>query len=154
MLYRKMPTLCALAFVVFTSALPFSLAEAAQANKCTINGTVTYQTDPCPSGQARRAPTVEQLNAERQKKLRQSGDSQAPGARSPSGSTTLGEKGRPSSAATPPAPPATVARCDGRVHCSQMRSCTEAKYFLANCPGVKMDGDRDGIPCEQQWCQP
>ena len=44
-------------------------------------------------------------------------------------------------------------RCDGRVHCSQMTSCNEAKYFLANCPGVKMDGDRNGLPCEQQWCK-
>lgn len=43
-------------------------------------------------------------------------------------------------------------RCDGRTHCSQMTSCSEAKYFLAHCPGVKMDGDRNGIPCEQQWC--
>lgn len=42
--------------------------------------------------------------------------------------------------------------CDGRTHCAQMRSCTEAKYYLANCPGVQMDGDGDGIPCEQQWC--
>ncbi len=43
-------------------------------------------------------------------------------------------------------------RCDGRQHCSQMTSCSEAKYFLQNCPGVKMDGNNDGIPCEQQWC--
>jgi len=43
-------------------------------------------------------------------------------------------------------------RCDGRVYCSQMTSCAEAKYFLSNCPGVKMDGDRDGVPCERQWC--
>lgn len=43
-------------------------------------------------------------------------------------------------------------RCDGRVHCSQMTSCEEAKFFLDNCPGTKMDGDNDGIPCEQQWC--
>jgi hypothetical protein len=42
--------------------------------------------------------------------------------------------------------------CDGRIHCSQMTSCEEATFFLANCPGVKMDGDSDGIPCEQQWC--
>jgi hypothetical protein len=33
-----------------------------------------------------------------------------------------------------------------------MRSCREAKYFLARCPGVKLDGNRDGVPCEQQWC--
>lgn len=43
-------------------------------------------------------------------------------------------------------------RCDGRTHCSQMTSCTEATYFLKNCPGVKMDGNNDGVPCEQQWC--
>jgi hypothetical protein len=28
----------------------------------------------------------------------------------------------------------------------------EATFFLRNCPGTKMDGNRDGIPCEQQWC--
>jgi cold shock CspA family protein len=48
--------------------------------------------------------------------------------------------------------PQVTYRCDGRLHCSQMRSCNEARYFLANCPGVKMDGDGDGIPCEEQLC--
>jgi hypothetical protein len=43
-------------------------------------------------------------------------------------------------------------RCDGRTHCSHMTSCAEATFFLRNCPGVKMDGDNDGIPCERQWC--
>jgi hypothetical protein len=33
-----------------------------------------------------------------------------------------------------------------------MTSCAEAKYFLANCPGAKMDGDGNGVPCERQWC--
>jgi len=42
--------------------------------------------------------------------------------------------------------------CDGRIYCSQMRSCDEAKFFLAHCPGVKMDGDGNGIPCERQFC--
>jgi hypothetical protein len=42
--------------------------------------------------------------------------------------------------------------CDGRTHCSQMTSCEEATYFIRHCPGTKMDGDRDGIPCERQWC--
>lgn len=46
----------------------------------------------------------------------------------------------------------TVYRCDGRTMCSQMNSCEEAMFFLKNCPAVKMDGDGDGIPCEQQWC--
>lgn len=44
-------------------------------------------------------------------------------------------------------------QCDGRKHCSQMTSCSEAKFFLKNCPGVKMDGDGDGIPCEEQFCR-
>lgn len=43
-------------------------------------------------------------------------------------------------------------RCDGRTHCSQMTSCAEATWFLSHCPGVKMDGNRDGVPCERQWC--
>jgi hypothetical protein len=42
--------------------------------------------------------------------------------------------------------------CDGRTHCSQMTSCAEATFFIRNCPNTKMDGDRDGVPCEQQWC--
>jgi hypothetical protein len=42
--------------------------------------------------------------------------------------------------------------CDGRTYCSQMTSCAEATYFLRNCPGVKMDGEGDGVPCEKQWC--
>ena len=43
-------------------------------------------------------------------------------------------------------------RCDGRTHCSQMTSCAEATFFLRNCLNVQMDGNHDGIPCEQQWC--
>lgn len=42
--------------------------------------------------------------------------------------------------------------CDGRTHCSQMTSCAEATFFLRYCPSTQMDGDGDGIPCEQQWC--
>jgi cold shock CspA family protein len=61
---------------------------------------------------------------------------------------------RPLTSAPPRAVPAPVAsyRCDGRQHCSQMTSCDEATFFLRNCPGVKMDGDGDGIPCEDQLC--
>lgn len=38
--------------------------------------------------------------------------------------------------------------CDGRQHCSQMSSRAEAVYFINHCPNTKMDGDNDGIPCE------
>jgi len=51
------------------------------------------------------------------------------------------------------AAPAGDFQCDGRTLCSQMTSCPEAEYFLANCPGTQMDGNRDGEPCEQQWCR-
>jgi micrococcal nuclease len=44
-------------------------------------------------------------------------------------------------------------RCDGRRYCSQMTSCEEATWFLENCPGTKMDGNNDGVPCEAQWCK-
>lgn len=44
-------------------------------------------------------------------------------------------------------------QCDGRLHCSQMTSCAEATFFLKNCPGVQMDGNNDGVPCERQWCK-
>ena len=43
-------------------------------------------------------------------------------------------------------------KCDGRTSCSQMTSCAEAIYFLRHCPNVQMDGNNDGEPCEQQWC--
>ena len=45
-----------------------------------------------------------------------------------------------------------IFQCDGRTLCSQMTSCAEATFFLKNCPNVKMDGNHDGVPCEQQWC--
>ena len=53
--------------------------------------------------------------------------------------------------AAPPAPAAPY-RCDGRTHCAQMGSCAEAKWFLKHCPDTQMDGNHDGVPCEQQWC--
>lgn len=53
----------------------------------------------------------------------------------------------------PDASPSSNFKCDGRTYCSQMTSCEEATFFLRNCPGVKMDGNNDGIPCEKQWCK-
>ncbi|WPD21660.1 MAG: excalibur calcium-binding domain-containing protein [Candidatus Electrothrix scaldis] len=43
--------------------------------------------------------------------------------------------------------------CKGKTRCNEMRSCEEAKFYLKHCPGTKMDGDHDGIPCEDQWCR-
>jgi cold shock CspA family protein len=61
----------------------------------------------------------------------------------------------PSTVAAPvaPAAPPSSFRCDGRTRCSQMTSCAEATFFLKNCPNTKMDGNGDGVPCEQQWCR-
>jgi len=42
-------------------------------------------------------------------------------------------------------------RCDGRQHCSEMKSNEEAVFFPRNCPDTKMDGDGDGVPCERQF---
>jgi hypothetical protein len=43
-------------------------------------------------------------------------------------------------------------QCQGKRRCSEMTSCEEATFYLENCPGVEIDGDADGIPCESQWC--
>jgi len=40
-----------------------------------------------------------------------------------------------------------------KTHCSEMSSCAEAYFHLERCGPTEMDGDSDGIPCEQQWCQ-
>lgn len=48
--------------------------------------------------------------------------------------------------------PSSPFRCDGRTRCPQMTSCAEATWFINNCPGTEMDGNGDGVPCEQQWC--
>jgi Excalibur calcium-binding domain/Domain of unknown function (DUF4124) len=137
---------------------------ASQVFKCTKEGSVTYQSDPCPTGVPRKLPSIEQLNAERQKKLQEAAMNPASAAASvPKGQfsiipgSTTGtqaavEAERAKSTPVPAAAPSIKFRCDGRIHCSKMNSCAEAKFFLSNCPGVKMDGDGDGIPCEEQWC--
>jgi Excalibur calcium-binding domain len=132
-----MHSISSFVLVVASLVAVASGVEAAPMNKCIANGTVTYQQGPCPSNQARKDPTLEELNAA-EKKRRAAAASAAAAS--------------PREVAPTPAPIAGGFNCDGRTHCSQMRSCEEAKYFLANCPGVKMDGDGNGIPCEKQWC--
>ncbi len=48
--------------------------------------------------------------------------------------------------------PQTKYSCQGKVYCTQMSSCEEAQFYQSHCSGTKMDGDGDGIPCEDQWC--
>jgi hypothetical protein len=152
----------AILFAALMSSLSF--VEAQTIYKCTLNGSVTYQSDICPSSVVRKFPTAAELNTERQKRQQQAadgtltshapvaGDQRSSSSSMPSGSVEKSEKVRATPAALPTAPASASFMCDRRQHCSQMTSCAESKYFLAHCPGVKMDGDRNGIPCEQQWC--
>ena len=48
-----------------------SFAAATPVHKCTENGVVTFQNIPCKPEEAGTRPTAAQLNAERQKKLRE-----------------------------------------------------------------------------------
>ena len=146
------------AIAAFLLAMPS--AAAPQISKCIVNGTVSYQQGPCPSDQVRRQqPTLEELNAA-EKKRRAAAAASAASAAAATGNSAApaapAQTPAPAPAMAPPtAPPPAAAssyRCDGRRYCSQMKSCKEAKYFLAHCPGVEMDGDGDGIPCERQLC--
>ena len=141
-----------------------ALDAAAQVHKCTIGGTITYQDDPCPSGQLRKRPTVEQLNADRKKAHQKTDDNPAstlpspmigsrPGLSATSGSSTKAEAEGTISTTDPLKAATESFKCDARKYCSQMTSCAEAQYFLARCTNVKMDGDRNGLPCEVQWCK-
>ena len=52
-----------------------------------------------------------------------------------------------STVVTAPKPVSAPVKCDGRKYCSQMTSCAEAKSFLQNCPGMKMDGEDGYCRC-------
>ncbi len=43
-------------------------------------------------------------------------------------------------------PPGFV--CGTKRYCKQMASCAEARFYLENCGLTRLDGDRDGVPCE------
>ena len=38
--------------------------------------------------------------------------------------------------------------CGGKTYCREMRSCAEARFHLTQCGLARLDGDRDGVPCE------
>ena len=39
-------------------------------------------------------------------------------------------------------------QCESKTTCRQMQSCAEARYYLINCGLTRLDGDKDGVPCE------
>jgi hypothetical protein len=43
--------------------------------------------------------------------------------------------------------------CGTKTKCSEMTSCDEAKYYYSTCGLKKLDGDKDGTPCES-LCNP
>ncbi len=49
--------------------------------------------------------------------------------------------------------PTSVYTCQGKTRCPEMTSCEEAKFYQKNCPNVKLNGDKNGIPCKKQWCK-
>lgn len=38
--------------------------------------------------------------------------------------------------------------CSGKTLCGQMTSCAEANFYLNTCGVSRLDGDKDGVPCE------
>jgi len=39
-------------------------------------------------------------------------------------------------------------QCAGKTKCGEMDSCEEAMFYLNNCGLSRLDGDKDGVPCE------
>ncbi len=43
---------------------------------------------------------------------------------------------------------ATNFQCGSKRYCKEMTSCEEAKFYLRKCGLSRLDGDKDGVPCE------
>lgn len=62
----------------------------------------------------------------------------------------------PTSAAAPASPAASAPKaatgggftCAGKRRCREMTSCEEAKFYLSQCGAGSLDGNKDGVPCE------
>ena len=39
--------------------------------------------------------------------------------------------------------------CGTKRYCTEMTSCAEAMFHFQQCGLVRLDGDRDGVPCER-----
>lgn len=42
----------------------------------------------------------------------------------------------------------TIGGCGAKHTCGEMTHCDEAQFYLKNCGVKRLDGDQDGIPCE------
>lgn len=45
--------------------------------------------------------------------------------------------------------PGQTWRCGEKTYCTQMNSCAEAMFHFQQCGLARLDGDRDGVPCER-----
>ena len=65
------------------------------------------------------------------------------------GATT--QESTPPPVSTPP-PASTPApsgySCSGKTTCGQMSTCEEAYFYMNSCGISRLDGDKDGVPCE------
>jgi hypothetical protein len=43
--------------------------------------------------------------------------------------------------------------CEGKTRCSQMSSCEEARFYQDHCAVMRLDSDKDGVPCEGTLCE-
>ena len=50
--------------------------------------------------------------------------------------------------AEPPERSAAEERCGEKRTCGEMTSCEEARFYLTQCGVSRLDGDKDGTPCE------
>jgi hypothetical protein len=56
----------------------------------------------------------------------------------------------PAAAQAPrPEPPRGPWQCGTKTYCRQMTSCAEAQFHYRTCGLLRLDGDRDGVPCER-----
>lgn len=46
------------------------------------------------------------------------------------------------------APPSDSQACGAKRYCREMTSCADARHYLNACGVSSLDGDRDGVPCE------
>jgi endonuclease YncB( thermonuclease family) len=44
--------------------------------------------------------------------------------------------------------------CGNRSSCKEMSSCKEARFYFEGCGLTRLDGDRDGVPCESLCASP
>lgn len=51
-------------------------------------------------------------------------------------------------ASFPPAQTKSGQACGAKRYCREMTSCAEARHYLSVCGVSSLDGDRDGVPCE------